>query len=352
MASSNQQIEHRTAEWLSQRDSGQWSERDQAALEDWLDESTAHTVAFIRLEAAWRKADRFKALGAGLPSRTVPTPEQFNLTPVFDEGAAASAVMASVPRRPPRKPLLLSAAAALVCAAAGLAWHFRPLGPSYSTPIGGLASVPMKDGSKVTLNTDSEIRVALTDKQRSVELQHGEAFFEVAADPSRPFVVSAGDKRIVVLGTRFSVRRDRDDVRVVVTEGKVRVEDAARTVQPETHAASSADGGFVLAAGGIARTGSTGMLVQSKPLSEVQEALSWRLGFVVFRDVDLTEAVDEFNRYNETKIVIQDPAMAEIRLSGKFKATNVAAFVRLLEDGFRITARQEGERILLAQQKR
>src|SRR5262249_39417186 len=94
----------------------------------------------------------------------------------------------------------------------------------YRTPVGGIESVPTADGSTITLNTDSQIRVALSASERRIELKHGEAYFEVAHDPNRPFVVHAGNKRVIAVGTKFSVRRDYDDVQVVVTEGKVRLE--------------------------------------------------------------------------------------------------------------------------------
>src|SRR3984893_17167442 len=127
-----------------------------------------------------------------------------------------------------QRKLALSAAAALLLAVGGsLYLAFDPNGESYATPAGGLASVPMPDGSHVTLNTDSQIRIALTDTERRVELGHGEAFFEVSKDPKRPFVVRAGDKRVIAVGTKFSVRREGDDIEIVVTEGKVRVEDGA-----------------------------------------------------------------------------------------------------------------------------
>jgi transmembrane sensor len=206
----------------------------------------------------------------------------------------------------------------------------------------------MTDGSHVTLNTDSAIRVAVTDRERSVQLERGEAFFDVARDPHRPFIVRAGDKRIVVLGTQFSVRRDGDEVRVAVAEGKVRLEDesgnaSAAAIERSSKAGAASVGdareSLVLEAGGIARMGGQSVLVQSQPVPDVEDALSWRSGFVIFRNVDLAHAVAEFNRYNGRKIVIQDADVGDIRLSGKFKATNFDAFVRLLEEGFPITFR-------------
>jgi transmembrane sensor len=87
--------------------------------------------------------------------------------------------------------------------------------------------------------------------------------------------------------------------------------------------------------------------VQQRPVPEVEESLSWRTGFIVLRDVTLSEAVAEFNRYSQQKLIIEDPAVAGIRITGKLRATNVDAFVRLLEDGFGIHSHVVDHDVLL-----
>ena len=194
-------------------------------------------------------------------------------------------------------------------------------------------TVPLADGSHVTLNTDSRIRVALEAKERRVDLDRGEAFFDVAKDPARPFIVQAGDKRVVAVGTQFSVRRDHNDIRVAVTEGKVRVEDASSPV--------------VLTAGSVARTANTEVLVHEAAGAEVEELLSWRSGYVVFRDTALADAVAEFNRYNTRKIIIEDPAIAAIRIGGNFRSNNTDAFLWLLQSGFPVTVEETHDQVVL-----
>jgi transmembrane sensor len=362
MESNHQRVERFASEWLTRRDSDAWSTEDQTLLDQWLEEAPANAVAFIRLEAAWARADRYRALGAGFPPRRVPTPEQVNRSPFFNEPVASSAHsqpsalqrLIDEPQsrhRELRRPVSLAVAASLLIAATlGIIGHLRPSHRTYSTQVGVITSIPLQDGSRVTLNTDSEAEVALTNTERRVQLDRGEAFFEVAKDAQRPFVVEAGTKRIVVIGTEFSVRRDGEHVRVAVTQGQVRVEDTA--LNPSRNAPLKGQEAFVLNAGSVARGGGQGVLVQSKPLSDVLDTVSWRSGFVVFRDVDLAEAVAEFNRYNEKKIVIEAPALAAIRLSGKFKATNFDAFVRLLEEGYPIEARSTTAGIVLVERGR
>jgi transmembrane sensor len=360
------------SDWLIRRESGAWSAADQARLDEWLNAATLNRVAFLRLELAWEDAARLKALGAGIAGDRPPPPGRWNLTPFFDshasessgndpetvlsEPASACPTIEESPYLPApaagrakplglrQRKLALSAAAALLFAVGGgLYLAFAPNGERYATPVGGLASVPMLDGSKVTLNTDSQIRIALTDTERRVELGHGEAFFEVSKDPKRPFVVRAGDKRVIAVGTKFSVRREGDDIEIVVTEGKVRVEDGA--AGQDSRVGGSAD--VFLTPGSIARADDAGVLVQRRTLPEAEEHLSWRTGWLMFRDLGLADAIAEFNRYSARKIVIQDPAIASLKIEGNFRATNVEAFVRLLESGFPVRAEVRADQILL-----
>jgi transmembrane sensor len=213
-------------------------------------------------------------------------------------------------------------------------WYVRSSEPSYRTPLGGVASVPMTDGSTITLNTDSEVRVALDEHERHVRLEQGEAFFQVAKDPGRPFIVAVDGRRVIAVGTAFSVRRNDDEVQVAVTEGQVRIE--------------SDEGGPVsVPAGNFARSGRDKTTVEPKAASDLDAALSWRTGFLVFRDTPLAEAVAEFNRYNNRKIVVADDGVGSIRLSGKFRSTQHDAFIRLLEAGFPVRVQQAGDRVIL-----
>lgn len=321
-------IDKVAGDWLAKRDSGVWTAADQSAFDHWLNASALNRVAFLRLENAWEQALRLKALGAGVAADKVPPPGQWVLSP-FDLLPPARRRRIALPA--------LAASAAAVAILAVATYFLWPQGAYYSTPVGGVASVPMADGSKITLNTDSEVHVSLDEKERRVELDRGEAFFEVAPDPRRLFVVHAGDKRIVAVGTQFSVRRERDEVRVVVTEGRVRVEVEGEP-QPATRE--------TLSAGAVALAGSA-VKMQYKPLPEAEEALSWRSGILVFRDLTLAEAAEEFNRYNTRKVIVEDANIAGLRVAGSFRSTNVSAFLRLLEQGYPLRVEREGERIVL-----
>jgi transmembrane sensor len=371
------EIEEAASDWLIRRESGQWTQTDQARLAQWLDASALNRVAFLRLEHAWEESARLKALGAGVPGDLPPPPGGWNLTPFFgaqrapadrpspeagvtpadvsdtpDDGTVTNTVTRVAPHRARR---LAIAASVLLAIAAGLGLYGLQEGSAdrYITPVGGLASVPMSDGSRITLNTDSQVRIALTQAERRIDLQQGEAFFEVAKDPNRPFVVQAGKKRVVAVGTRFSVRRDGDSIEVVVTEGKVRLEDATRPLRSNVETGSQSatpehpDGPVFLTPGTIAHADVSGVLVQKRTLTDAETHLSWRSGVLMFRERSLADAVAEFNRYNVRKIVIADPAVATLKVEGNFRATNVDAFVRLLESGFAVRAETGQDRIVL-----
>jgi transmembrane sensor len=343
-------VEEAAIRWFVRQQSDTWTEGDQAELDTWLAAATAHRIQYIRVGTAWNQTARLKALGAGVPAGVIPPRDAWGDTR-FSTGIAAegrSPQTSSAAVRPARKVGRVAlAASVLIALAAGLysldaGWSG---GAQFSTPVGGIENVPLADGSKVTLNTDTRIRVSLTEKERRIQLERGEAFFEVAKDPQRPFIVYAGDKRVIAVGTKFSVRREDEDIRVVVTEGRVNLAVADMPATPD--GADAPDAPTFLDAGAVARTARSGLLVQPGSASEAEKLLSWRRGYVSFDNVPLAEAVAEFNRYNTRKIHIEDPAIAAIRVGGNFRADNTDAFLDLLERGFPIAVRQENDAVIL-----
>lgn len=368
-------IEQAAADWLARRESGEWSAQAQAQLDAWLAQSTAHRVAFVRLRAAWSEAGRLNALAAGVAAGEVPARGQWRASAgsARDGGAtladahahahahadadadAAAAEPSSPPRgeawvfapraRPRRdRGARYAVAVALAVVAASALWGWSHYGAieqaSYRTAMGHTDTVSLADGSRATLSSDSRIEVTLSRGERRVRLGRGEAFFDVAKDPRRPFAVEAGGRTVVAVGTHFSVRRDDgEDLRVVVTEGTVRLESAPvdGQRQPST----------LLPAGSIALAGANGVLVRSVPVAEVERLVDWRNGYLVFRDTSLAAAAAEFNRYNARKLVIGDAAVGELRVGGNFRWSNAEVFVGLLEQAMPVRAERSPDRIVL-----
>ena len=324
----SRKTERAAADWLARRDGEDWNAQDEAALQAWLAECTAHRVAFLRLQAAWAETARLRALAAGQPVGTVAT-------------------LAFAPRPRPRRPSRWRAGMAAACVlalAGGLGWTGWQLGgrsqASHASAVGEVLEVALADGSRATLSSDSRLEVRMDRGERHVSVVRGEAFFEVAHEAGRPFVVEAGGYRAVAVGTRYAVRRDADTLRVVVTEGRVRLESTP-----------VADGGTrpvtLLPAGSVATAGGNGVLVRSLPLDQARRFTDWREGFLAFDDVPLAQAAAEFNRYNTRRLELADPALAELRIGGNFRWANLDGFVGLLEQGFPVRAERQPDRIVL-----
>lgn len=325
-----ERAEHAAALWISRRAAAGWDSSDQAALDAWLGESIDHEVAYYRLNGAWEEAGRLVAFR-----------RHKILAPLRADGVG-KAVRAGNGSR-----WALAASIVLAIAVGSVWWLSQSLFDRnhYRTVVGGLQSVPLSDGSRVTLNTDSDVRIALSADERRVELNRGEVFFEVAKDPQRPFVVDAGNKRIIAVGTAFSVFHAGNETRVKVTEGAVRVEDGVRKAITKTR--SESPGGVLMRAGTIAQVDHDSMIVRQTDEAAIEQSLSWRSGILTFRDRPLADVVAEFNRYNERKIVIEDPSIADLQFGGVFKSTNVDPFVELLQQVYPVRARDAGDRIVL-----
>ena len=350
-----EESERVAAAWLLRRADGQWSDAKQAELERWLASSPGNRVSFIRLESIWADTDRLKSIASGFPKGEVPPKGTIEKSPFFTlKQAEADAI--SEPEFPPvvstwrvrRDRLAIAAGFLLVLAA--LMTYSAIVGTgraTYSTSIGGFSTIPTEDGSTIALNTDSRIEIHFSDKERRIELKRGEAFFDVAADPKRPFAVYAKDQKVVALGTKFSVRMESDVVHVAVTEGKVSLQEKSSAVWPiplEKRKVAQR----ILLPGNVADIGERLSSVEERSLPRIEQALSWRNGYIALDGTSLAEAVAEFNRYNIRQITIDDTSLEKLQIEGNFRSNNVEGFVRLLEEGFDVKAGREPEgRIVL-----
>ena len=329
---STEQIEAQAAAWLVRRDGEAWTEDDQSALASWLEQSVAQRVAFLRLEHAWSRADRLGALQARSPL------ESGAFDPVAEEAAVPVPMPPTATKRMPTRWRAMAGLAAAVLLVATVLLTDVWRGPAaLETAVGGHRSDLLADGSRIELNTDSRVRAAVSKPSRTVWLDRGEAFFEVAHDPAHPFVVHAGGCRITVLGTRFSVRRDRDRTVVVVAEGRVRIDRegaGGATAMPT-----------IVTGGEVAVAEDNAIFVTANPGQDVASLLGWRDGQLLFEQVTLQEAATEFNRYNRRHFVISDPGVAAMRIGGRFGTHNVDGFAALLRDAMGLSVRDDGEEI-------
>jgi transmembrane sensor len=330
-------IEAAAAVWISRRDGGM-NEAETAAFIRWLQQDARHAEVFAELDATWKSFNRLKVARPA--------------------GAAAPNADLLAPRRR-RSHRALWAAALLTAAAAvaflALAWPRLPapagLRQNLVTAVGVLQRTELPDGSVVQVNTDSEVDVQYTATERRVRLVRGEAHFTVAKNPARPFVVSAGQVAVRAVGTAFNVRLRSAAVDVLVTEGKVQVNDS---VQGGSLLMPAAGGETPLLVAGEraliptqAVTGRAAAAVTPVAPAEVDRALAWQERRLEFYDVPLREVVTEFNRYNTHQIVIDDSRLLEQRFTSTYRPDGWPEFVRLLETTYHVAAEHtEGRTVL------
>lgn len=340
-----ERIESMAADWLARRDADTWSDTDQQQLDGWIAESLAHRIAWLRLASTWQRADRLSVLrapqvptapaapvvAAPPSSGTTPIPLPVRAPPPGPSPRRAGAGW--LPRFSTQRIAASMVLAAVACS--WLGWRYTQDWQSehYATAVGARQQVSLADGSVLTLNTATQLRTLVNESGRKVWLEDGEAYFDIAHDKKHPFVVIAGDRRITVLGTRFVVRRQGDQVNVVVEEGRVQIASAQAPKGAEP---------TVLTRNQAAVTNAGNVLVMPKAPKQIDDELSWRQGKLVFDQTTLGDAASQFNRYNTRKLVIADAAIARIRIGGSFDANNMGGFVALLKQGFGLAVQDNG----------
>jgi transmembrane sensor len=304
------------ADWFAIKRSGKMTAEDLHALQTWLTASPDHAAAYQEVAGAW------DVLGA---MRSDP-----EILAVREEARAA---------RPRGWRAARSGAVAASLAVAVLGgWSvlgsngFVPAPmiltggeQTFRTGLGQTATVRLRDGSVVTLDTNTVVRARETDHRRMLRLARGQAYFKVAKDKSRPFTVAAGDKLVTATGTAFSVRLDKQAVEVTLVEGHVRVEAAAPAV-PRVRGAPRFTEATEMKAGSklVAAPDRNWTLDRV----DTGKATSWLEGQLIFEDRPLAEAAAELNRYSTKKIVIRDASIGGAPIVSVVKAGDVEGFVR------------------------
>ena len=269
----------------------------------WLEADSANARAYDTVEALWVDIEEAPP---SRESRAATTSD--NVVPLPPRRAAKS----------PRRGLWIGvggAVAAALAVAIALPALMKPGYEDYATAKGQIRRIALADGSKVTLGAASTLRVRLGKTQRDVVLVDGEAAFDVAHQPSRPFVVAAGDREIRVLGTEFNVLNHGDRLDVTVRRGLVAV---------------SGDGQSVQVAKGQKLTHAKGSAISPIKAVDPEAEFAWSKGQLIYRDAPLSEVVADINRYVATPISV-DPSAASVKFSGVLSIDEEAAMIRRLE---------------------
>jgi transmembrane sensor len=335
---SAQAVNDEAAQWVARIDRQPLDEVAKADLASWLASDVRHRGALFRAFAIWQTIAQNQTIDTevwGLLHQAEP----FEAEPNVPEGVEIGEPEAP-DRSIDRRRLLWggsAAAASLIGVALLTGLVSDSMGSNYNrieTQLGEMRKVPLRDGSLVVVNTASRLEVSQSSDVRRVQLDEGEAWFKVAKDKSRPFVVSAGDVRVRAVGTAFSVRRREDGADVQVTDGVVEVWSEAR-----------ADKRIMIPAGTRAfvsdQVGGQGLV---KDPADIERELSWREGVLKFQGSTLREAADEFNRYNMIKLQI-DPAIANEEIVGRFNSDEPDTFARVVSLTFNASVEKRDGRI-------
>jgi len=348
-------IEICAAEWIAKIDRG-LTAREELALSQWLEESPVHGETLVKCASMWDLLDVLSPIAKLMPM------EKLKL----DHGSNGvvtefSAHYESKYQRKVSKPGfwgILATAAATIAVVLGIN-NFSPTpqssvltknesvdksivsqvaGKVYKTAIGERSTVKLSDGSVLELNTNSEVSVLFTETERQIELIAGEVYFDVAKDPTKPFVVGVGSDKVAAIGTAFNIdARPGLDKEVLVTEGKVKV-------SMNSLPSSQIDEVF-LTKGQKVTIGQNESKVKND--QDAEALLSWREGMLIFQGQPLEEAIREIDRYTPLTFTIMDESIAGIPVGGFFKTGDTDQLLQILELNFGVQSKRIGDEVLL-----
>jgi transmembrane sensor len=347
----NGQISEEAAEWFIEFRTGDIDIAGRRAFDAWLRSSPQHLCAYLEIAAIWNEGGSLDARREldldtlislarredkviSLQGRSPEAATAINvLTPRTDDGAGCASRPTGIKAR---RLAIAASVAFVVLSAAALLWLQSYGAATHETLVGEQRSIRLADGSLVTLNSRSRVLVRLSKHERAVELLEGQALFQVAKNPARPFVVRSGDANVRAVGTQFDVYKKRSGTIVTVLEGKVAVLAAVdagvvRSSDPyavpeqspsqfeesgQRPAAPERDAAVLLSAGEQLTV--SAQAVPRPTHVNVAATTAWRQRQLIFESAPLTEVAEEFNRYSTRKLVVEDLTSDELRLSGVF----------------------------------
>jgi len=335
------EIAAEAAVWIARLHGPGRGRRMEQEFRAWQAASPAHREAFERCTDVWQDVPR---IGLATAYRAAAS------------GQAAAAPAAADRRAAAWRWITASAVAGTLAVATVLVLHWRGEN-AYGTNVGEQRLVVLQDGSRVLLNTDTQLRVDLAARQRSVTVSRGEAYFEVAKDARRPFVVRVAGSEVVAVGTAFAVRyapvpRADDQLAVTLVEGQVTVRPAGgragAALAPE-HPVAMQAGDRLLLDRPVRDPAATAPVVARVDRPDVDRVLAWQHSETVFDDTALPDAVAEMNRYNRTTIVLLDGLdAADLRVSGQYRTSDTAGFARAVAALHGLQLREQPGRLELA----
>lgn len=313
------------ANWCMRLHAEDCSEDDRRAFQQWLQADPRHAEEYQAMLDIW-------SLSEQLPRQHAPAPA--------DLPAPAPRPATATRRR--RRPALRAAAALLLALpiAGYSGWLLGWLPNDYQRYQAGqqLLLVTLPDGSDLELNLDTRLSFANYRHQRQVELDEGEAYFQVSHDRDHPFVVVAGDSTVTVTGTRFNVLRHQDNVVVTVAEGSVRVR-------------TTPQGGDSSITPGMQASFRQGDQQPRINAADPGKTLAWRDGKLILDDLSLAQALPLINRYLDTPLELADGVAANLRIGGVYNTRELEGIIDILPQVLPIQISRTAEGRLLVRSR-
>jgi transmembrane sensor len=305
-------ILNEASEWFVEFRAGAVSGNTRARFDEWLRRSPEHIQAYLDVAAGWSELPTADPLGridiAALVARARATPDE-NVVPLSMRSARPSS----------KRRLLTWGLAASLLMLAGTLGVLEWRANMFSTGVGEQRTVWLADGSTAELNALSKIRVRLSGTRREIELAEGQVLFHVAKDGSRPFIVRSGATTIRAVGTEFDVYRKSTGTVVTVLEGRVAVADE-HTTQISASGASPGVPPVLLSAGEQVIV--TAQQIQRPKSADVSVSTAWVQKRLVFEETPLAEVAEQFNRYSTRRLIIVDPELRTLGISGVYSAAD------------------------------
>ena len=372
----NSQIYEEACEWFIECRAGDLDDASRHDFDCWLRKSPEHLGAYLELAAIWNEGPSLIPAGkldgdtlihqaaldrdnvVALSTSRIGTDVSRNAAELrtvlsaADDAAASAASVQSLtyPSRWRFRRQRFAAIAAsivfMVFSSATILWVQAVRSPTYATAIGEQRSLELEDGSVVELNSRSKIVVRYSRQGRNVELVEGQALFRVVKDATRPFIVKVGATLVRAVGTEFDVYAKRDSTIVTVVEGRVAILTDHPIAPPilgvpsaavdtphrsSVQFSSIAPGkiGNILVASGEQLTVSP-QEIQKDEHPNIANATAWTQRQLVFESASLSDVADEFNRYNDKQLIVEDPRLDTFHVSGVFSSTDPASLIRFL----------------------
>jgi transmembrane sensor len=350
---SNQDRHDQASDWIVKMDRGLSSD-EKIALQEWMDDSPENHSTLMQMTQLWDKMNAMTRLSDLFPKPTrhasQTQTQRSNLIESLIENWTKSWL----------KPLPAIAASIALATVLGL-WailgNVDNNNNSYQTAIGEQSTVMLPDGTKMTLNTNTNtsVTVAYSDQQRLLHLIQGELHVSVAKDKNRPLSVMAGGKVIQAIGTEFNIEiTSQQKIELVVTEGKVKVgiqqkpEKQIASIEPLTLPSDA----LTVSAGEEIMLGEAKEQITEVSAEDIAVKLSWQKGNLIFRGESLEEAVREVGRYTSVEFVFIDENLKKMRVAGLFQAGDVQGLLATLRENFDIVSQRDGNgKVLLSGKK-